>query len=84
MASTRNVNGVLAVPASVTGKKTHTNSPAPNLSPRSGIRRLRLIIRRLPPGMTQPEFEEVLGDEWRVGAGKVDWFAYKDGKITKE
>lgn len=84
MALTRNVNGVLAVPASVTSKKANTSLPASNVAQKSGVRRLRLIIRRLPPGLTQAEFEETLGEEWCMGAGKVDWFAYKDGKISKE
>lgn len=85
MASTRNVNGILAIPAAVTGKKANTNSPAaPKLSPKTGVQKLRLIVRRLPPGLTQAEFEVILGEEWRVGAGRVDWFAYKDGKISKE
>ncbi|ERF74376.1 hypothetical protein EPUS_02063 [Endocarpon pusillum Z07020] len=85
MASTRNVNGILAIPAAVTGKKASTNSSAaPKLSPRTGSQKLRLIVRRLPPGLTQAEFEVILGEEWRVGAGRVDWFAYKDGKISKD
>ncbi|KAL8646926.1 MAG: hypothetical protein Q9226_006649 [Calogaya cf. arnoldii] len=46
--------------------------------------RLKLIIRRLPPGLTQEEFESCLGDEWKVGSGKVDWAAYKPGKISKD
>jgi regulator of nonsense transcripts 3 len=85
MASTRAVNGVLAVPVSVTSKKANTSSStASNLSPRSGARRLRLIVRRLPPGLTQAEFRAILGEEWQLGAGKVDWFAYKEGKISIE
>jgi regulator of nonsense transcripts 3 len=26
----------------------------------------------------------MLGDEWKVGAGKVDWLEYKKGKVSKE
>ncbi len=85
MASSRNINGILAVPAAVTGKKANASSPAAaQLSSKPGTQRLRLIVRRLPPGLTQAEFDVILGEEWRVGAGKVDWFAYKDGKISKE
>jgi regulator of nonsense transcripts 3 len=43
--------------------------------------RLKLEIRRLPPGLTLSEFEETLGEEWRLGAGKVDWREYRQGKI---
>jgi regulator of nonsense transcripts 3 len=84
MAVIQNANGILSVPASVTSKKATTISTPSHVSPRSGLRRLRLIIRRLPPGLTQAEFEEILGDEWQLGAGRVDWFAYKNGKISKE
>lgn len=84
MASTDNMNGLLAIPASVTGKKGIANSSAPNVSSRSGFQSLRLLVRRLPPGLSQAEFEEALGNDWRVGQGRVDWFVYKDGKISKE
>ncbi|KAL8840636.1 MAG: hypothetical protein Q9176_003749 [Flavoplaca citrina] len=46
--------------------------------------RLKLVVRRLPPGLTQEEFETSLGAEWRVGSGKVDWAAYKPGKVSKD
>ena len=46
--------------------------------------RLKLIVRRLPPGLTEEEFETSLGGEWIVGNGKVDWAAYKPGKVSKE
>lgn len=42
--------------------------------------RLKLEIRRLPPGLTEAEFEAILGDEWRLGHGKVDWQEYRRGK----
>lgn len=45
---------------------------------------MKLLIRRLPPGLTQEEFEETLGDEWRVGASRVSWTIYKPGKVSKE
>lgn len=43
--------------------------------------RLKLEIRRLPPGLTLSEFEEVMGDEWKLGNGKVDWREYRQGKV---
>ncbi|QIW99113.1 hypothetical protein AMS68_004631 [Peltaster fructicola] len=43
--------------------------------------RLKLEIRRLPPGLTLIEFEETLGEEWKLGRGKVDWREYRQGKI---
>ncbi|KAH7153180.1 Smg-4/UPF3 family-domain-containing protein [Dactylonectria macrodidyma] len=44
----------------------------------------KLVIRRLPPGMTQNEFVSILGSEWDVGKGKVDWFSYAPGKISND
>lgn len=84
MAASRNANGVLPISASTASKKANTSSPASATSQRQGIPRLRLIVRRLPPGFTQAEFEDTLGDDWWMGAGRVDWFAYKNGKISKE
>jgi len=43
-----------------------------------------MVIRRLPPGLTQEEFESSMGEQWQVHAGKVDWAVYKPGKISKE
>lgn len=57
---------------------THARSSMPSNN------RLKLVVRRLPPGLTQEEFETSLGAEWRVGSGKVDWAAYKPGKVSKE
>ncbi|KAF2131633.1 hypothetical protein P153DRAFT_312179 [Dothidotthia symphoricarpi CBS 119687] len=73
------INGVL--PVAVLQK----NAPAqPPRGPKAAQPRLKLICRRLPPGMTRAEFEAVLGDEWKAGAGKVDWLNYRKGKISKD
>ena len=74
-------NGVLSVPVSTTQKKT-TN--APFRQPSQPLARLKLVVRRLPPGLTREEFEEVLGDEWKVGANRLSWVAYREGKVSKE
>ena len=42
------------------------------------------MIRRLPPGLTQSEFDQALGDEWKTAGDKVDWAVYKEGKVSKE
>ncbi|KAL7933440.1 Smg-4/UPF3 family domain-containing protein [Trichoderma chlorosporum] len=44
----------------------------------------KVIIRRLPPGMTEAECVSILGSEWAVGNGKVDWFSYAPGKVSNE
>ncbi|KAI7553685.1 hypothetical protein KC331_g1062 [Hortaea werneckii] len=67
----KNDRGVLPVNAAARAAPT-AKAPAP---------RLKLEIRRLPPGLTLSEFEEALGDEWKLGNGKVDWREYRQGKI---
>lgn len=53
-------------------------------APRQPAPKLRLLIRRLPPGLTESEFWECIGREWQVGQGKVDLATFKPGKISKE
>ena len=81
--SSRGRNGVLPINPTII-KKQGAKAPEPKASPKPSAPRLRLIIRRLPPGLTEAEFWESLGGEWKTGAGKVDWAAYKDGKVSKE
>ena len=75
--------GVLQIPASVTKKPTSTGPPSKSAG-RAGAPKLRLIVRRLPPGLTETEFWTAIGEEWKIGAGKVDWGAYKEGKVSRE
>ncbi len=44
----------------------------------------KVVLRRLPPGMTADECWAILGEEWAVGKGKVDWARYDDGEISNE
>ncbi|KKK25693.1 nonsense-mediated mRNA decay protein [Aspergillus ochraceoroseus] len=78
---TKSTGGVLQIPAAATQKSA---PPAPRKTSKPAAPRLKLLVRRLPPGLTQEEFETALGSEWKLGAGKVDWFQYKPGKISKE
>ena len=45
--------------------------------------RLKVIIRRLPPSLTRTEFEQAIGDDWKLAGGKVDWVEYRQGKIRR-
>ena len=81
MAPTTGVNGVL--PVTVLQKNPNTPTSTPR-APKASQPRLKLICRRLPPGLTKIEFETILGGEWKPGAGKVDWMDYRMGKISKE
>ncbi|KAI9679561.1 MAG: hypothetical protein M1817_005583 [Caeruleum heppii] len=76
--------GVLAVPAAATkGQAQQILKKDANAS-KSAAPRLKVVVRRLPPSFTQTELEETLGNEWRVGEGRVDWLLYKPGKISED
>ncbi|OJJ37771.1 hypothetical protein ASPWEDRAFT_108810 [Aspergillus wentii DTO 134E9] len=77
----KSTGGVFQIPVAATQKNTPAAS---RKAPKPAAPRLKLLVRRLPPGLTQAEFESALGDEWKVGAGKVDWFQYKAGKVSKD
>ncbi|TVY81253.1 Regulator of nonsense transcripts UPF3 [Lachnellula suecica] len=80
MASTHRApaNGVLPV----TANQTSGNAPKPASKPSAP--RLKVMIRRLPPALTEAEFFSVLGEDWNLAQGKVDWFLYKPGKDSKD
>jgi len=73
------MNGVLAITASQTSGSGPRSAVAKPPSPK-----LKIVVRRLAPGLTEAEFTSVLGDDWILGQGKVDWFIYKPGKDSKE
>ncbi|KAF2145518.1 uncharacterized protein K452DRAFT_324482 [Aplosporella prunicola CBS 121167] len=75
-------NGVLPVPAAALQKNPNGASRAS--SSKSAAPRLKVVVRRLAPALTQVEFETALGDDWKLGGGKVDWFVYKAGKVSKD
>ena len=64
--------GVLQVDAAARATATPTKAPTA---------RLKLEIRRLPPSLTLTEFEETVGEAWKLGKGKVDWREYRQGKL---
>lgn len=77
--STRAPNGILPMPAS----QMTTNGSRQAAARQSG-QKLKLIVRRLAPALKESEFLAVIGEEWKVGNGKVDWFRYQLGKDSKE
>ena len=44
----------------------------------------KVVVRRLPPQLTEEEFIAILGDTWKLGAGKIDWFSYWPGKTSQQ
>ncbi len=72
----RKTTGVLAMPGA-----GQVSKPAKTKTTPEGE---KVIIRRLPPGMTEDEFVEILGQEWASGRGKVGWLSFRAGKISHE
>ena len=77
---TPQTNGLLPVAAT----QTYGNGASRQSSSRAPSQKLKVMIRRLAPGLTEAEFVAALGEEWRPAQGKVDWFQYKPGKVSKE
>jgi hypothetical protein len=77
-ASRSQTNGVLAV----TTSQTQGNSRQTAIKPHAP--RTKVIVRRLAPRLTETEFKTLLGEDWKLGGGKVDWLLYKPGKESKE
>ncbi|KAE8356930.1 Smg-4/UPF3 family-domain-containing protein [Aspergillus coremiiformis] len=82
----KSTGGVLQIPIAATQKNTTTTTAtsARKKVPKPATPRLKLLVRRLPPGLTEAEFESAIGPEWKIGAGKIDYFQYKPGKVSKD
>jgi regulator of nonsense transcripts 3 len=72
-------NGILPVTASQTAGNASKASANKSAGPR-----LKVVIRRLAAGLTEAEFIKLLGNDWKLGQGRIDWFSYKPGKDSKE
>lgn len=77
-------NGVLPISASATQKASQHGGSLKPANVKSIGPRLKVVIRRLPPGLTEEELLENLGPEWRSGGERVDWMVYKPGKTSQE
>lgn len=72
---------IFLVSVRLTGPQSETTKPARTKPQNEGE---KLVVRRLPPGMTESEFVLILGPEWEFDKGRVDWFSYAEGKVSKE
>ncbi|KAK9778157.1 putative Smg-4/UPF3 family-domain-containing protein [Seiridium cardinale] len=72
--SSRNQNG--AMPAGNAngegGKKTKSQATG-----------RKLMIRHLPPLITEEEVQAILGEEWKSGNDRVGWAQFQQGKVSK-
>ncbi|KAL8296664.1 hypothetical protein RB597_005983 [Gaeumannomyces tritici] len=83
-AGPKTANGVLPAPQA----KPHPQACA-GASSRSGkgktpVEGQKVVLRRLPPGITEQETVSFLSDEWKPGGAKVGWFSFQAGKISKD
>jgi len=75
--------GVLPITVAAT-QAAQANNHRGDTTTKNVPARLKVIVRRLAPGLLQEEFVNAIGEEWILGKGKVDWLQYKQGKVTKE
>ncbi|KAI9716660.1 MAG: hypothetical protein M1812_005198 [Candelaria pacifica] len=75
-------NGILPISAS-TLQKASASGRAAGTAGKPSADKLKVTIRRLPPGLTKTEFEAALGEEWMPGKGRVDYFGYTVGKVSE-
>ncbi|KAK1761110.1 Smg-4/UPF3 family-domain-containing protein [Echria macrotheca] len=71
----RKANGVPASQSSADGPK------APRA--RTSTVGEKVCIRYLPPALTEDEFWTILGDAWKPGKGKVGYFTYWPGSVSR-
>jgi len=76
--------GVLPISAVIKQPNVPVDISQREISTRGSLSRLKVVVRRLPPGLTQSGFENALGEEWKLGNGKLNWVVYKPGKVSKE
>lgn len=70
-------SGTFPNPTTIPNRSNHTPSKGREA-------KLKVLVRRLAPGLTEEEFHLILGEGWKVGRGKVDWISYQKGKVSKE
>jgi regulator of nonsense transcripts 3 len=76
--SNSRANGILPVVA-----KGRPGNPA-TASIKGVAPRLKVVIRRLPPGLTEEEFLTFIGEEWGTDNEKIDWASYRGGKVSRK
>lgn len=76
-------NGVLAISVGQQADKSDKGGKSSRGKPKISQDGLKVSIRYLPPGLKEFECTSILGDEWRVGGGKVDWLCFEPGKQAR-
>jgi regulator of nonsense transcripts 3 len=77
-------NGALPPPTGILQKASNHNIPQSSKPKKDEGPRLKLIIRRLPPGLTESEYQTAIGPEWSLGQGRVDYYVWASGKTSRD
>lgn len=76
--------GTIPISAVNNAPKQQPSNVQKDAAARASTAKLKVVLRRLPPGLTQQELEAGLGADWLVGKGRVDWMRFAKGKVSKE
>lgn len=76
-------NGVLPISVAQQADKPDKGGKSSRGKPKISQDGLKVSIRYLPPGLKEFECISILGDDWRVGGGKVDWLYFEPGKQAR-
>jgi regulator of nonsense transcripts 3 len=71
--------GILQKGTSSNANAAQSSKPKKDEGPR-----LKVVIRRLPPGLTENEYQSCVGSEWVLGQGKVDHYVWRSGKVSAD
>ena len=79
----------MSAPKVLSRKTNGAAAGQPNDAPKAPRTKLppqgeKVVVRRLPPQLTEEEFTAILGDTWKLKGGKVDWFSYWPGKTSQQ
>lgn len=80
----RKANGVLPITTSQTAGNTQSSNTAKSGKTKTPVEGDKILIRRLPPGLSEEEFWNILGHQWKPGKGLVDWCDFRAGKTSQE
>ncbi|KAL8380910.1 hypothetical protein RB595_005279 [Gaeumannomyces hyphopodioides] len=83
-AVSKTANGVLPAPQAKPQPQAGAGASSRSGKGKTPVEGQKVVLRRLPPGITEQETVSFLSDEWKPGGAKVGWFSFQAGKISKD
>ena len=83
-AGSRTANGVLPASHAKSQPQAGAGTSSRAGKGKTPVEGQKVVLRRLPPGITEQETVAFLSDEWKPGGAKVGWFSFQAGKISKD